>query len=180
MEVINMPIRKVLRNKRGIGYRADCCVNHKRYSKVFDRKIDAELWEKTIERKRVENELPEFFNEKILFKDLAFGNGNNLASQIDNFYKYHFLKDIKKAGIKKIRFHDLRHTFASHYIINGGSLDNLQLILGHSNQQITRRYAHLTPGYLRDKMEVVNFCATNNTTKYVQNENIIKLNVCNL
>ena len=46
--------------------------------------------------------------------------------------------------------HVLRHTFASHYIMNGGSLVVLQKILGHSKIDMTMRYAHLSPDYLAD------------------------------
>jgi len=44
-----------------------------------------------------------------------------------------------------IRFHDLRHTFASHWVKSGGDLFKLQKILGHKTVQMTMRYAHLQP-----------------------------------
>ncbi len=44
-----------------------------------------------------------------------------------------------------IRFHDLRHTFASHWVMGGGDLFRLQKILGHKTVQMTMRYAHLAP-----------------------------------
>jgi site-specific recombinase XerD len=44
-----------------------------------------------------------------------------------------------------IRFHDLRHTFASHWVMNGGDIFKLQKILGHKSIQKTMRYAHLSP-----------------------------------
>jgi site-specific recombinase XerD len=40
-------------------------------------------------------------------------------------------------------FHDLRHTFASWYMMNGGDLYELAKILGHSNIKMTKRYAKL-------------------------------------
>jgi len=42
-------------------------------------------------------------------------------------------------------FHDLRHTFASHWVLNGGDIFVLQKILGHHSIQMTQRYAHLAP-----------------------------------
>lgn len=36
-----------------------------------------------------------------------------------------------RTGIKDMRFHDLRHTFASHFMMNGGDLYTLKEILGH-------------------------------------------------
>lgn len=47
------------------------------------------------------------------------------------------------AGIREFRFHDLRHTFASWYMLNGGDLYELAQILGHSNIRMTERYAKL-------------------------------------
>ena len=44
-----------------------------------------------------------------------------------------------------IRFHDLRHTFASHWMMVGGDLFKLQKILGHKSTELTLRYAHLSP-----------------------------------
>jgi len=44
-----------------------------------------------------------------------------------------------------LTFHDLRHTFASHWVMKGGDIFRLQRILGHATTQMTLRYAHLAP-----------------------------------
>lgn len=44
--------------------------------------------------------------------------------------------------------HILRHTFASHFIMNGGNIRTLQTILGHSSLQMTMRYTHLEPDFM--------------------------------
>ncbi|WP_424649030.1 tyrosine-type recombinase/integrase [Castellaniella sp.] len=44
--------------------------------------------------------------------------------------------------------HVLRHTFASHFMINGGNILTLQRILGHQDLKTTMRYAHLAPDHL--------------------------------
>ncbi|MBA0177500.1 tyrosine-type recombinase/integrase [Pectobacterium carotovorum] len=46
--------------------------------------------------------------------------------------------------------HILRHTFASHFVMNGGNLVALQQILGHASIQQTMVYAHLAPDYLEN------------------------------
>lgn len=46
--------------------------------------------------------------------------------------------------------HVLRHTFASHFMMNGGNILTLQKILGHSNLTMTIRYAHLAPEHLQE------------------------------
>jgi integrase len=50
---------------------------------------------------------------------------------------------LERARIRDFRFHDLRHTFASWYMMNGGDLYELAKILGHSNIKMTERYAKL-------------------------------------
>ena len=49
--------------------------------------------------------------------------------------------------------HVLRHSFASHFMINGGNILTLQRILGHSDIRITMRYAHLAPDHFQDAVK---------------------------
>jgi integrase len=58
-----------------------------------------------------------------------------------------FKQAVERAGLpKELRFHDLRHTFASHWVLDGGDIFRLSKILGHSSVVITQRtYAHLVP-----------------------------------
>jgi len=60
-----------------------------------------------------------------------------------------FASALTRAGIKGFRFHDLRHTFASHYMMRAGQLYDLKETLGHSDVKMTARYAHLSPAHLR-------------------------------
>jgi integrase len=46
--------------------------------------------------------------------------------------------------------HILRHTFASHFMMNGGNILVLQRLLGHSSLTMTMRYAHLSPDHLQE------------------------------
>ncbi|MBN2413388.1 site-specific integrase [candidate division KSB1 bacterium] len=57
--------------------------------------------------------------------------------------KISFHTALKKSEILDFRFHDLRHTFASHFIMNGGDLLTLKEILGHSSLKMVARYTHL-------------------------------------
>ena len=59
---------------------------------------------------------------------------------------------VAQAKIEDFRFHDLRHTFASRFVMDGGSVHALQKILGHATITMTMRYAHLSPDHLRAEM----------------------------
>src|SRR5438876_3807221 len=58
-----------------------------------------------------------------------------------------FLNACKRAGLTDLHFHDLRHTFASQFVMSGASLFALQQILGHASPNMTQRYSHLSPTY---------------------------------
>src|ERR1700722_11071525 len=50
---------------------------------------------------------------------------------------------LNMAEIENFRFHEIRHTFASWYMMNGGDLYELAKILGHCTIKMTERYAKL-------------------------------------
>jgi integrase len=50
--------------------------------------------------------------------------------------------------------HILRHSFASHFMMNGGNILSLQKILGHADISMTMRYAHLSPDHLQDAIKL--------------------------
>jgi integrase len=62
------------------------------------------------------------------------------------------LPKVERGGKERpyVRFHDLRHTFASHWVMKGGDLFKLQKILGHQSVQMTMRYAHLAPDAFKE------------------------------
>ena len=61
--------------------------------------------------------------------------------------RFPFKQAASRAGLPpQLRFHDLRHTFASHWVLDAGDIFRLSKILGHSNVTITQKvYAHLAP-----------------------------------
>jgi integrase len=60
-----------------------------------------------------------------------------------------------------IVFHALRHTFASHWMMNGGDIFRLQKILGHASSQITERYSHFAPEAFSEDYGRFPFLASN-------------------
>lgn len=64
-----------------------------------------------------------------------------------------------EAGCRPVAraWHTLRHSFASHYIMQGGNILALQKILGHSDIKMTMAYAHLAPDFLGEEMNRIKF-----------------------
>ena len=56
-----------------------------------------------------------------------------------------FKRACLKAGITDFRFHDLRHTFASHLVMAGVDLVTVKDLMGHVGINMTVRYSHLVP-----------------------------------
>ena len=76
--------------------------------------------------------------------EAIFVNLKGERMRSDKLAGIYFAEWIEKLGLPKITFHDLRHTFASWFMIRGGNIWELMEVLGHSNIQTTMRYAHLS------------------------------------
>ncbi|EMM4153933.1 phage integrase [Escherichia coli] len=50
--------------------------------------------------------------------------------------------------------HVLRHTFASHFMMNGGNILVLKHVLGHTDIKMTMRYSHFAPDHLEDAVKL--------------------------
>ena len=58
-------------------------------------------------------------------------------------YQYLFERLTEKAGVRKLNFHALRHTFATRALECGMDIKTLSELMGHQNATITlNRYAH--------------------------------------
>lgn len=71
------------------------------------------------------------------------------------FRQRHWSKDLKACGIRPMRIHDARHTYASLFMMNGGNLYELKEILGHSSIKTTERYAHLSNSHLASVRDII-------------------------
>jgi integrase len=83
----------------------------------------------------------------------------------------------KKAGIKDLHFHDLRHTGASHLAMSGATLLTVQKQLGHTNIAMTQRYSHLASDFERQQVNLMNgLCGEikAGSKKLVRNEEILQ------
>ncbi len=58
-----------------------------------------------------------------------------------------FNKARAKSGLEDLRFHDLRHTFASRLVQGGVPLYEVMHLTGHKSFEMVQRYSHLAPDY---------------------------------
>lgn len=78
--------------------------------------------------------------------DLVFPNGAGNPESHSNLLARGFYPALRRAGLRKIRFHDLRHTFASLMLANGEDIVRVSRLLGHASPTITLNvYSHLLP-----------------------------------
>ncbi len=81
----------------------------------------------------------------------VFCNQQGNPADMQNVKNRHFYKCLEKAGLRRIRFHDLRHTFASLLLQDGQPLAYIKDQLGHSSIKLTVDiYGHLEPGANRE------------------------------
>lgn len=79
----------------------------------------------------------EYYNQPVF---VQIGASNFINS---NVIKQLFQRIKKKSGIDRVHPHLLRHTFATSYILGGGNMEFLRLMMGHSDYETTKLYLHL-------------------------------------
>jgi integrase len=67
-----------------------------------------------------------------------------------NETKHPLWRACRRAGLRSIGWHVLRHTFASHLVMRGAPIKAVQELLGHASIEMTMRYAHLSPDVTRE------------------------------
>jgi len=121
-------------------------INPTKTDKIRRVDMSDDLLEELSELKRLRKEqwLSRGRNE---IPDWVFCNREGNFPDMNNLKNRHFFKCLEKAGLRRIRFHETRHTFASLLIQNGESLAYVKEQLGHSSIKMTVDvYGHLVPG----------------------------------
>lgn len=72
--------------------------------------------------------------------------------------KRSFQTACRRAAIRDFRFHDQRHTFASHLVMAGVDITTVSKLLGHKSLTMTLRYSHLAPAHLKQAVQSLNYC----------------------
>ena len=92
-------------------------------------------------------------HERFVFakKDGSLPDPNHLSDR-------DFKKAIERAEVPRIRFHDLRTTYASNFVMSGGDIYALSKLLGHTKVDMTAsKYAALHPKYMQEVAQTVQF-----------------------
>ncbi|MBI3071883.1 MAG: site-specific integrase [Deltaproteobacteria bacterium] len=91
----------------------------------------------------------------LLFTPAIPTRGGTLTRK-PTFVRPHTLNDHLRRALTKCKLPRLtwyqatRHTFASHWVLNNGSMEKLATVMGHSSTTITERYAHMRSDLFRD------------------------------
>ena len=84
-------------------------------------------------------------------ESLVFPNGEGNPQNPSNLLNRGLYPALKRAGLRRVRFHDLRHTFGSHLIAAGVDLKTVSTLMGHSSISVTVDiYGHMLKGSNRD------------------------------
>jgi len=68
---------------------------------------------------------------------------------------------IRLADIKHAMIHTMRHTFASHLVMKGVSIRTVQELLGHSSISVTEMYSHLSTGFKKQEIDLLDYNQNN-------------------
>ena len=89
-----------------------------------------------------------------LHDEIMAGDGNRLFPNVHYLNVRRILKSVIPDLPDGQATHVMRHTFASHFMMNGGNILTLQKILGHASIVQTMAYAHFAPDYLNDAVRL--------------------------
>ncbi|MBI5479940.1 MAG: site-specific integrase, partial [Deltaproteobacteria bacterium] len=81
--------------------------------------------------------------------------GADGAAWTRNVMKAGLSRACRRAGLRIVGWHPLRHTFCSHLAMKGAPPKAIQELAGHTSLNVTLRYMHLAPGVLRDAIRLL-------------------------
>ena len=100
-----------------------------------------------------------------IFNTIGIKNNGSIFTLTNSQLRYQLTHAAQKAGLSHVRIHDLRHTFATNFLNQGGKLHDLQVLMGHSSIKTTQKYMQFKKEEVAQKMAVMNNLFTLNVSK---------------
>jgi integrase len=137
---------------------SDVDLQHKRIT-VRESKA-GEAWHSPINQAVIDSlkSLPRMLHNPLVF------HGRNAGESLKNGIKHSdWIKYLQAAEIEDIHWHDLRHTFASRLVMKGVDLYTVSKPMGHHSMEMTERYSHLAPDFLKNAVNLLVSHSSTNT-----------------
>lgn len=125
----------------------------------MDRNFIEILMQENKSHKKIQLPISEKFRktlEEIGVKKEGFVFVNPKTGKPYTTIKTGFKRACERAGIKGLRFHDLRHTVATRLVASGVDLNTVKEYLAHSDIKTTQRYMHPTPENMKNAVDILN------------------------
>jgi integrase len=151
LDFLSISVSQVLYKRRGICQFKEPKTAHSRRRVAMTPKLALFLREYHAERERLYRELgKELTLDCLVF---AYPDGRPLDPSV---LSHEFARLAKQAGLERVRFHDLRHTFASLMLLRGAKPKVISEALGHASVAFTMdTYSHIIEGMQSDAMALL-------------------------
>ena len=151
LDLLTISVNKALYKRRGVTEFKEPKTSHSRRLVAMTPKLALFLREYQAERKALYQEL----GKELALDDLVFATID--GKPVDPYVLSHtFNKLAKKTGLNGVRFHDLRHTFASLMLLRGAKPKVISEALGHASVAFTLdTYSHIIEGMQQDAMALL-------------------------
>ena len=151
LDYLSISVNQVLYKRRGVCQFNEPKTSHSRRRVSMTPKLALFLREYKLERERLYQQL----GKELTLDSLVFANveGKPLDPGV---LTHNFARIAKRAGLENVRFHDLRHTFASLMFLRGAKPKVISEALGHSSVAFTMDvYSHIIEGMQEDAMALL-------------------------
>ena len=151
LDLLSISVNRVLYKRRGICQFKEPKTSHSRRRVAMTPKLALFLREYRAERESLYWQL----GQPLGLNDLVFASveGKPLDPGV---LSHNFARIAKRAGLKGVRFHDLRHTFASLMLLRGAKPKVISEALGHASVAFTMdTYSHIIEGMQEDAMALL-------------------------
>ena len=148
----SISVNRVLYKRRGICQFNEPKTPHSRRKVDMTPKLAEFLGKFRLERERLCHQL----GKTTTLDDLVFSNVEGEPLNPSSLSR-EFARIVKRAGLRNVRFHDLRHTFASLTLQRGVAPKVISEALGHASVAFTMdTYSHILPGMQSNAMALLN------------------------